>query len=611
MSVYLGYKKLTDSSLKNEKISSQSTHLVLSGNKLKNPSLHFSNLVSLDLTNNLLKMVPRTIDHLHSLKILNLGENKISEIPDFVFDNLRLTELNLQMNRIVQLPDSICSASELRKLNLSGNPLKCLPKGLIYLHLEFIDLRFVYSLEYPPSHVVESGFEAIKKWMSSDLRTLGIEQALLKERRKEIEAKEIEVYGLIEGVRDEESRKLYEQIQEEMNNRSRILRKAEEENERLENLRQSALREEEMERFRRWQEQENNRKAEEEKVYLEQMKESERKKASQLNEIYRKRQEEDEMYLSYLQANGLRQEMALQAFETGKRAELELELERMKEKESLKIRMNEIGEKMKKGLEAETRRRYEEQLELQKKVMIESERQQNEMKEIIKFLHEQTLESIKRQLAHENPFAKSQYEWIEESRKRQEALWRRQIREMNIDEQDRLQFIRDQKQRNEQNYLLAQRVESARRERDNIERSLLDRANKERQRREILIENHRLYKEYEDSVINWKVEYKQLMTRKPKFISVEEANGIIEDEFHKPQSKEKTENSKKENHKTDSPPSYIQTVKETECKICQKEPIDSIVLECGHACCCQRCAHDLKKCPICKSRVTKIVDLVF
>lgn len=46
---------------------------------------------------------------------------------------------------------------------------------------------------------------------------------------------------------------------------------------------------------------------------------------------------------------------------------------------------------------------------------------------------------------------------------------------------------------------------------------------------------------------------------------------------------------------------------EKACKICFVNPIDSVLLNCGHLCCCMECGGALDQCPICRSPIAKIV----
>jgi len=54
-----------------------------------------------------------------------------------------------------------------------------------------------------------------------------------------------------------------------------------------------------------------------------------------------------------------------------------------------------------------------------------------------------------------------------------------------------------------------------------------------------------------------------------------------------------------------------------ECKVCLDKSVNTVLLPCGHACCCQDCSVKLKfttwdaKCPICRSRIQNVSMLYF
>mmetsp|Transcript_3771 Transcript_3771/g.4182 ORF Transcript_3771/g.4182 Transcript_3771/m.4182 type:complete len:300 (-) Transcript_3771:28-927(-) len=48
-----------------------------------------------------------------------------------------------------------------------------------------------------------------------------------------------------------------------------------------------------------------------------------------------------------------------------------------------------------------------------------------------------------------------------------------------------------------------------------------------------------------------------------------------------------------------------------ECKVCFDNPINSVIVDCGHSCLCMTCveSHEFKVCPVCRTPVTKIVKV--
>ena len=43
------------------------------------------------------------------------------------------------------------------------------------------------------------------------------------------------------------------------------------------------------------------------------------------------------------------------------------------------------------------------------------------------------------------------------------------------------------------------------------------------------------------------------------------------------------------------------------CNICMSNPIDCLILECGHMATCLTCANSLSKCPICRKQIIRLV----
>ena len=43
------------------------------------------------------------------------------------------------------------------------------------------------------------------------------------------------------------------------------------------------------------------------------------------------------------------------------------------------------------------------------------------------------------------------------------------------------------------------------------------------------------------------------------------------------------------------------------CNICMSNPINCLILECGHMATCLTCANSLSKCPICRNQIARLV----
>lgn len=51
----------------------------------------------------------------------------------------------------------------------------------------------------------------------------------------------------------------------------------------------------------------------------------------------------------------------------------------------------------------------------------------------------------------------------------------------------------------------------------------------------------------------------------------------------------------------------MENLDENLCKICWDEPIECVILECGHMACCLNCGKQMSECPICKQYVVRVV----
>jgi len=45
--------------------------------------------------------------------------------------------------------------------------------------------------------------------------------------------------------------------------------------------------------------------------------------------------------------------------------------------------------------------------------------------------------------------------------------------------------------------------------------------------------------------------------------------------------------------------------KDNKCRICSKNDIDTVLLNCGHVCVCKGCSSTIKNCPCCKESISK------
>lgn len=90
----------------------------------------FSNLISLDLSGNVLKDLPEGIGSLKSLRILGLNNNQLRELPVELGTLEHLEVLSLTGNALTSLPVEIGGLVSLEQLNLKSNKLSALPVTL-------------------------------------------------------------------------------------------------------------------------------------------------------------------------------------------------------------------------------------------------------------------------------------------------------------------------------------------------------------------------------------------------------------------------------------------------------------------------------------------------
>lgn len=133
------------------------THLDLSSNVLTvlpGQIGVFQDLTVINLQDNSLTSLPEEITTLTKLNKLFLNRNKINKLPKKI-ENLRdLRVLNISYNFLEELPDALVDLVMLEKLDLSNNELQKLPSGIGYL-VRLIDLNASHNKlqELPPDIV--------------------------------------------------------------------------------------------------------------------------------------------------------------------------------------------------------------------------------------------------------------------------------------------------------------------------------------------------------------------------------------------------------------------------------------------------------------------------
>lgn len=91
---------------------------------------HCEELVTLNLSHNVIRTVPKSLDTLKRLKKLLLNQNKIGQLPHELGQLKSLETLRAEDNELRYLPYSLSYSTTLVELCVSGNLLETLPDGL-------------------------------------------------------------------------------------------------------------------------------------------------------------------------------------------------------------------------------------------------------------------------------------------------------------------------------------------------------------------------------------------------------------------------------------------------------------------------------------------------
>lgn len=163
------------------------TSLNISSNKIKliHPNIgNLNNLVSLNLSNNKLKKLPdeigslinlsslscnanqltelpQTISKLISLEYLYIDQNQIAKLPETIGKLINLTHLSCNNNRLTELPQTIGKLSNLTELYLDRNMFKKVPMGLLRelakLHVLYMQYNVITEVEQVDKKGVKLG----------------------------------------------------------------------------------------------------------------------------------------------------------------------------------------------------------------------------------------------------------------------------------------------------------------------------------------------------------------------------------------------------------------------------------------------------------------------
>ncbi|XP_018011273.1 leucine-rich repeat and death domain-containing protein 1 isoform X2 [Hyalella azteca] len=113
-------------------------------NRVEGRILRLRRLEILNLSDNLIVEVPRTVADMAALTELVLSGNKIASLPAHLFDgkiNATLRKLDLARNQLVLLPASLCLLNKLFTLDVSSNQLMVIPLTIKRLaSLQYLNL---------------------------------------------------------------------------------------------------------------------------------------------------------------------------------------------------------------------------------------------------------------------------------------------------------------------------------------------------------------------------------------------------------------------------------------------------------------------------------------
>ncbi|XP_047010321.1 leucine-rich repeat-containing protein 1 isoform X1 [Ictalurus punctatus] len=109
------------------------------------PQACLTNLVSLELRENMLTYLPESLSQLHRLEELDVGNNELYNLPETIGCLVSLKDLWLDGNQLSELPEEIGSMKNLLCLDVSENKLEHLPEEMACL-LSLTDLLVSQNL---------------------------------------------------------------------------------------------------------------------------------------------------------------------------------------------------------------------------------------------------------------------------------------------------------------------------------------------------------------------------------------------------------------------------------------------------------------------------------
>ena len=191
-------------------------------------SLCCTNLVSLNLASNMIEHLPASFgEELVSLKKLDLSQNILKELPRSFYSLCCLEELNLSHNQLHRFHWTIIRLLSLWEIDFSGNPLPFPDEMAVKLRaMEYRNFRVLEILRYIghvffDEHVKDAAytFLMIHSFRREECETVGIlpRNVILKICGLLLETKEEKVWWLLKDIWFWETPEFYE-----INNKIRL-----------------------------------------------------------------------------------------------------------------------------------------------------------------------------------------------------------------------------------------------------------------------------------------------------------------------------------------------------------------------------------------------------
>lgn len=125
-------------------------------------------VTALDLWDQQISRLPKSIGYLSNLKALGIGKNRIRTLPKAVWGLQKLQKFDLSWTNIKSFPEEIVQLQELRGLYLNGTRVKTLPDELGRIqNLKYIEINDTEITKLPDSLSANKRLPIIDDWEGS------------------------------------------------------------------------------------------------------------------------------------------------------------------------------------------------------------------------------------------------------------------------------------------------------------------------------------------------------------------------------------------------------------------------------------------------------------